>query len=228
MRDRCNSQYHTSKAWNNNPEKDDRKPLSGLDVRLLRPGGNWQTGIPLIETGDTGYYECFIEDDKDCGFYEIWDNRNDPFGSFSGKYCTIGKLDARGLQNRCIYGNHIEDGAVTASKIAQHSIISNHFDNGTFKLTKLQHEIQNEYRGVGNKTQGSPARIRDDQMITHTLDKEYDDPPHIVLTNMCNAHLYIDSVKADKGLVTISIAIGAHFEGEVAAYQILAIATDKP
>jgi hypothetical protein len=103
-------------------ENGERKPESGLDVRLLRPGGNWQTGIPLIETGDTGYYECFIEDEKDCGFYEIWDNRNDTNGSFSGKYCTIGKLDARGLQNRCIYGNHIEDGAVTASKIAQHSL----------------------------------------------------------------------------------------------------------
>ena len=209
-------------------ENGERKPESGVDVRLLRPGADWQTGIPLIETGDTGYYECFIEDEKDCGFYEIWDNRNNPDGSFSGKYCTIGKLDARGLQNRCIFSNHIEDGAVTASKIAQHSITANHLDNGTFKLTKLQHEIQNEYRGVGNNTQGSPARIRDDQMITHTLDKEYDEPPHIVLTNMCNAHLYIDSVKVDKGLVTISIAIGTHFEGEVAQYQILAIATDKP
>ena len=72
-------------------ENGERKPESGVDVRLLRPGADWQTGIPLIETGDTGYYECFIEDEKDCGFYEIWDNRNDTNGSFSGKYCTIGK-----------------------------------------------------------------------------------------------------------------------------------------
>ncbi|HCM15785.1 MAG TPA: hypothetical protein DHW79_07560, partial [Candidatus Cloacimonas sp.] len=142
-------------------ENGERKPESGVDVRLLRPGADWQTGIPLIETGDTGYYECFIEDEKDCGFYEIWDNPNDTNGSFSGKYCTIGKLDARGLQNRCIYGNHIEDGAVTASKIAQHSITANHLDNSTFNLTKLQHEIQNEYRGVGDITQSSPARLRD-------------------------------------------------------------------
>ncbi|MFA4959484.1 MAG: hypothetical protein WC535_06310 [Candidatus Cloacimonas sp.] len=209
-------------------ENGERKPESGIDVRLLRPGADWQTGIPLIETGDTGYYECFIEDEKDCGFYEIWDNRNDPNGSFSGKYCTIGKLDARGLQNRCIYSNHIEDGAVTASKIAQHSITASHLDNSTFKLNKLQHEIQNEYRGVGDRTQSSPARIRDDQMITHVLDKEYDEPPHLILTNMCNAHLYIDSIKVDKGIVTISIAIGTVFEGEDAKYQILALATDKP
>jgi len=209
-------------------EQDGRKPQSGLDVRLLRPGANWQTGIPLIETGDTGYYECFIGDEKAFGFYEIWDNRNNPNGRFSGKYCTIGKLDARGLQNRCIFSNHIEDGAVTASKIAQHSISDSHLDSGTFKLTKLQHEMQNEYRGVGNRTQGSPARIRDDQMITHVLDREYDEPPHLILTNMCNAHLYVKSIKADKGTVTIDIAIGTHFEGEVAQYQILAIATDKP
>jgi hypothetical protein len=209
-------------------EQDGRKPQSGLDVRLLRPGGDWQTGIPLIETGESGYYECFIEDEKDCGFYEIWDNRNDPNGSFSGKYCTIGKLDARGLQNRCIFSNHIEDGAVTASKIAKGSISSNHLDDSTFKLTKLQHEIQNEYRGVGDKTQSSPARLRDDKFIDHKLDREYDMMPHIILTNMCNAHLFIDSMKADKGMVTVSIGIGAHFEGEEARYQILAIATDKP
>ena len=206
-------------------EGTERKPQSGVDIRLLRPGQSWAEGKHLIEsTPNSGYYEIGIEAEADCGFYEIWDNIGNTQGQYSGKTCTIGKLDARGLQNRCIFSNHIEDGAVTASKIAQHSITANHLDNGTFKLTKLQHEVQNEYRGVGNNTQGSPARIRDDQMITHTLDKEYDDPPHIVLTNMCNAHLYIDSVKVDKGLVTISIAIGAHFEGEVASYQILAVA----
>jgi|LAHU01.1.fsa_nt_gb hypothetical protein len=45
---------------------------------------------------------------------------------------------------------------------------------------------------------------------------------------MCNAHLYIESIKVDKGIVTISIAIGTVFEGEDAKYQILVIATDKP
>ena len=149
----------------------DRKPESDVDVRLLSLGGDWRDGIPLVETEESGYYECYIEDEKDCGFYEIWDNRNDPYGSFSSEYCTIGKLDARGLQNRCIYSNHIVDGAVTTSKIAQHSISASHLDNGTFKLTMLQHEIQNEYRGVKDRTQNSPARIRADQMITHCLIK---------------------------------------------------------
>ena len=95
-------------------------------------------------------------------------------------------------------------------------------------FTKLRHEIQNEYRGVGDITQSSPARLRDDRFINHTLDKEYAEPPHIILTNMCNAHLFIDNAKTDKGQVTITIGIGAQFEGEEAKYQILAIATDKP
>ena len=101
-------------------------------------------------------------------------------------------------------------------------------DNSTFNLTKLQHEIQNEYRGVGDITQSSPARLRDDRFINHTLDKEYAEPPHIILTNMCNAHLFIDNAKTDKGQVTITIGIGAQFEGEEAKYQILAIAKDTP
>lgn len=126
---------------------------------------------PLIETGKSGYYECLIKEEKDCGFYEIWDNRNDPNGIFSDKYCTIGKLDARGLQDRCIYSNHIEDGAVTATKIAKESISAIHLDNSTFKLSKLQHEIQNEYRGTGDKTQQSPARTKEDKFIFTSLIK---------------------------------------------------------
>jgi len=77
-------------------EEDGRKPQSGLDVRLLRPGADWQTGIPLIETGKSGYYECLIKEEKDCGFYEIWDNRNDPNGIFSDMFLAyrLGEFDA--------------------------------------------------------------------------------------------------------------------------------------
>jgi hypothetical protein len=209
-------------------EEDGRKPQSGLDVRLLRPGADWQTGIPLIETGKSGYYECLIKEEKDCGFYEIWDNRNDPNGSFSGKYCTIGKLDARGLQDRCIYSNHIEDGSVTATKIAKESISAIHLDNSTFKLSKLQHEIQNEYRGTGDKTQQSPARTKEDKFIFHKLDQEYDEMPFVQISNMCDSHLFIDNLKLDKNMVTVTLGIAMPGEGEVAKYQILAIATDKP
>ena len=83
------------------------------------------------------YYECLIETEADCGFYEIWDNRGNPNGAFGGKTCTIGKLDARGLQNDCIYGNHILDGVVTGSKIANEAIGTEHLQNGLFSLSKL-------------------------------------------------------------------------------------------
>lgn len=51
---------------------------------------------PLIETGKSGYYECLIKEEKDCGFYEIWDNRNDPNGIFSDMFLAyrLGEFDA--------------------------------------------------------------------------------------------------------------------------------------
>ena len=114
-----------------------RKPQSGVDIRLLRPGQSWVDGRHLIETTpNSGYYEIGIEDESDCGFYEIWDNVGNTQGQFSGKTCTIGKLDARGLQNNCIYGNHILDGVVTGSKIANEAIGTEHLQNGLLSLSK--------------------------------------------------------------------------------------------
>lgn len=52
-----------------------RKPQSGVDICLLRPGADWQSGRKFIGTENSGYIECLIETDTDCGFYEIWDNR---------------------------------------------------------------------------------------------------------------------------------------------------------
>ncbi len=114
-----------------------RKPQSGVDIRLLRPGADWQSGLMLNETENSGYYEYFIEHESDFGFYEIWDNRGNPNVSFSGKTWTIVKLDARGLQNNCIYGNHILDGVITGSKIANEAIDTEHLQNGLLSLAKL-------------------------------------------------------------------------------------------
>ena len=96
-----------------------RKPRSGVDVRLLRPGQSWAEGIKLIEvTGGSGYYEISIESEAGCGYYELWDDLGSPFGQFSGKTCIIGRLDTRGLQNNSVNASHITDGSVTSSKIA--------------------------------------------------------------------------------------------------------------
>lgn len=201
-----------------------RKPQSGVDIRLLRPGGDWQTGKRMIETENSGYYDCLIETEADCGFYEIWDNRGNPNGSFSGKTCTIGKLDARGLQNDCIYGNHILDGVVTGSKIANEAIGTEHLQNGLLSLTKLQYEIQDQDKGIGDNSQSSPAKLTDDKVITHVLDKEYQELPHIILTNQCNAFLYIADAKIEGNLVTIMIGISQVYTATDPFYKLLAFA----
>jgi hypothetical protein len=200
-----------------------RKPQSGVDIRLLRPGADWQTAKQLIETENSGFYDCLIEHESDCGFYEIWDNRMIPTGSFSGKTCTIGKLDARGLQNDCIYGNHILDGVVTGSKIANNSVSAKHLDGSLFTLSKISHELQDQEKGIGDQTQATPARVRDDRFISHKLDKEYNTIPHIILTNQCNCFLYIADIKLDGTQVTITIGIGQVFDAEFAKYQLLAL-----
>ena len=206
-------------------EGTERKPQSGVDIRLLRPGQSWAEGKHLSETvPDSGYYEIGIQNEGDCGFYEIWDNLGNSLGQFSGKTCTIGKLDARGLQNNCIYGNHILDGVVTGSKIANEAIGTEHLQNGLLSLTKLQYEIQDQDKGVGDNSQSSPAKLTEDKIITHTLDKEYQELPHIFLTNQCDAVLYIADIKIEGNLVTVLIGISQVYTATDAFYKLLALA----
>ena len=202
-----------------------RKPRSGVDVRILRPGQSWAEGLKLIEvTAESGYYEIGIEDEADCGFYELWDNLGNPLGQFSGKTCIIGKLDARGLQNNCIYANHILDGVVTGSKIANEAIGTEHLQNGLLSLSKLQYEVQDQDKGVGDNSQSSPAKLSDDKVITHVLDKEYQELPHIILTNQCDALLYVADAKIEGNLVTIMIGISQVYTATDPFYKLLALA----
>jgi len=206
-------------------EGTERKPQSGVDIRLLRPGQSWVEGKHLIETvPDSGYYAIDIQNESDCGFYEIWDNIGNALGQFSGKTCTIGKLDARGLQNNCIYGNHILDGVVTGSKIANETIGTEHLQNGLLSLTKLQYELQDQEKVVGDNSQCTPAKLSEDKFITHILDKEYQELPHVILTNQCDAFLYISDVKIEGNLVTVLINISQVYTASDPLYKILALA----
>ncbi|MDD4027388.1 MAG: hypothetical protein PHO75_04365 [Candidatus Shapirobacteria bacterium] len=201
-----------------------RKPQSGVDIRLIRPGADWQNGIRLAENHQaSGYYECIIETEQDCGFYELWDDRGNTNGSFSGKTCTIGKLNARGLQNNCIYGNHLLNGVITGSKLANGSVSANHLGNSVLSLSKIIHELQDQNNGIGDQTQSCPASIRDDRFISHKLDKEYDIIPHVILTNLCNCFLYIADIKQDGTQITITIGIGQVFDAPEAKYQLIAL-----
>ena len=201
------------------------KPQSGVDIRLLRPGQSWAEGKHLIESvPDSGYYSIDIQNESDCGFYELWDNLGYIQGQFSGKTRTIGKLDARGLQNNCIYGNHILDGVVTGSKIANEAIGTEHLQNGLLSLTKLQYELQDQDKGVGDNSQCSPAKLTEDKIITHILDKEYQELPHVFLTNQCDAFLYIADVKIEGNLVTVLIGISQVYTASDPFYNLLALA----
>lgn len=75
---------------------------------------NWPIG------GDPLYMQDFI-DSQPYVAGQVWPRLNLSnymhTMSISGKTCTIGKLDARSLQNDCIYGNLILDGVVTGSKM---------------------------------------------------------------------------------------------------------------
>ncbi|MCB5285771.1 MAG: hypothetical protein LHW45_09315 [Candidatus Cloacimonetes bacterium] len=202
-----------------------RKPQSGLDIRLLRPGQSWAEGKKLIETvPDSGYYEIGIQNEADCGFYEIWDNLGNPLGQFSGKTCSIGKMDARGIQNNSIFANHILDGAVTGSKIANAAIGTEHLQDGLLSLTKLQYEIQDQDKGIGDNSQASPAKLAEDKIITHILDKEYQELPHIILTNQCDAFLYIADIMIEGNLVTVLIGISQVYTATDPFYKLLALA----
>ncbi|MDD2228685.1 MAG: hypothetical protein PHY48_04655 [Candidatus Cloacimonetes bacterium] len=206
-------------------EGTERKPQSGVDIRLLRPGQSWAEGKHLIETvPDSGYYAIDIQNESDCGFYELWDNLGNPLGQFSGKTCTIGKLDARGLQNNCIYGNHILDGVVTGSKIANEAIGTEHLQNGLLSLTKLQYELQDQDKGMGDNSQSSPAKLSEDKIITHILDNEYQELPHVILTNQCDAFLYLADVKIEGNLVTVLIGISQVYTATDPFYKLLALA----
>lgn len=204
-------------------ENGQRVPLSGVDVRLLSPGADWANGILLIEKETSGYYECYI-DENDCGYYEVWDNLGNPNGSFTGKTCTIGKLDARGLQSDCIYGNHILDGVVTGSKIANEAVSLNHLDTSfKFPLSMIQYEMQDQNNGVGDKTNNTPADPEIDIIIKHTLKNLYNDVPYVTLSNQCNCFIYILDVTKDGDNITVLLSIGQNFNAIELKYSLMAI-----
>lgn len=184
-----------------------RTPQSGLQVRLVRPGGEWATGIALIEKEQTGYYEVDIEDEADQGYYEIWDNRTSPAGSFSGRTVTIGQLDARGLQDRCIYTNHIDNSVITGQKIAAGAIDSSHLQDGSISMVKMKYHVSDELEGVGNTSGQSPARVTD-TIAQHKIDGGYSSIPIILLTPRCDKLLWVNSATLSAGVLTIDVGIG--------------------
>lgn len=186
----------------------DRVPISGLDVRLVRPGDDWGNGIQMYEMAvGSGYYECDIATEADCGFYEIWDDQNNPLGAFSGKTCIVGKLDARGIQNANVYSNHIQDGAVGSGKIADRAVQLGHLDVSIdIPITMLYHEAQTHNDGVGVVTAKTPPEA-DDTSVSHVFAREYAEVPTIVLTPTTPISIYLLDVTVDDGVLTVVVGV---------------------
>lgn len=204
-----------------------RIPLTGVTIRLVRPGVKFHNGIKVSETtSDSGYYETDTLREQDWGFYEIWDDKVDPNGSFSGKTCIVGKLDARGIKDSAIYTNHVLNEAITADKLSDDCIERRHLKNETIPLSKLFYEIQDQDKGVGTASQRTPPDINHDQSIEHKLDKEYGNLPQVLLTSQCDCFLYIIDIKLDGSRVIVTVGIGQRWSAHELKYNILALSTD--
>lgn len=198
-------------------------PHSGLNVRLLRPGQTWPEGIVLAENqAGSGHYDVNIEDAEDCGYYEIWDDLGGS-GAFSGRSCIIGQLDARGLQDACIYGNHIDDGAVTESKIGVGAINLSHLSNVQMGANKLAYEAHNQDNGIGDVSLASPAVLGTDKYISHIFSKEYTEEPLVIFTNKCGCFMYVYSVSLMAGELTVNLAAGSNDDATDFVYDLVVI-----
>ena len=203
-----------------------RIPLSGLHVKLVKPGETFEQGIRLEEKpADSGYYETDKLDEPDWGFYEIWDDRLEPRGNFSGKTCTVGKLDSRGIKDKAILSNHVESEAITSDKISDNAVQPNHFSDHSIVLSKIAHEIQDQNQGVGEPSQQTPPRI-EDQWARHKFNKEYFTKPHVILTNQCDCHLYINDIKLEERELIVFIGIGQRFSAQELKYTLMVISND--
>ena len=70
---------------------EERIPVTGLDVRFVRPGGTWESGLRASELSP-GDYEVYIPNEAAAGYYHIWDTSSFNPGRFSGKTAIIGPL----------------------------------------------------------------------------------------------------------------------------------------
>jgi len=203
-----------------------RIPLSGVTIRLVRPGDVFENGVKLSETpAGSGYYETEVLSESFWGFYEVWDDRVDPNGSFSGKTCTVGKLDARGIKDSAIYSNHILNEAIISEKIANDAIRIEHIKDSNIPLSKLVREIQDQSMGKGMPSEESPPRNEDEQVV-HIFEKEYFSMPHIILTPFCDKNMFIKDITLDNKIVTIVLSHGQAYVPEEWKYNLLVISSE--
>ena len=182
-------------------------PHSGVDVRLVRPGLGWDYGLKLSENiENSGHYVATIDDDADCGMYELWDDLGGS-GAVTGRCVFIGPLDAKAIQAGCVGTNHIAEGAVISAKIASGAIQPEHISSMAFGASMLSLEEQTQDDGIGDVSSQSPAVPGTDNEITHVFENEYADTPIVLFTNLCCAHIYISKVDVESSQLTVTLTI---------------------
>lgn len=190
-----------------------RVPISNLEVRLVRPGQTFDSGISLREyLPDSGYYETDRLTEEDNGLYEIWDNKADGHGSSSGKVTIIGKLDKSAFQKGCI----------TAEALAEDCVTSKHIKSSSLFFSKLSYETLTANQGKGDQTGQTPAIIGADKVSVHTLEG-YTALPQVILTSMCDTLLFIADIKLDGTKLTIHVGLGRPGDNPQLVYNLVLI-----
>jgi len=200
-----------------------RVPHAGIDVRLVIPGDDFSDGIAVPESALTdGYYEAGL-DAEDAGYYEIWDDVNNPLGAFSGKTTTIGPIGSRGLQDNAIAGQQIMDGVVTADKIAAGAITTEKVHSSCLLTSaNLTHELQDNTDAVGSPSDETPP-TKTDTLAIHTFASTYEAVPLLIITPLCAAHFWISSTDVSDGVLTVEVGIDNPDAIDPPTYQLLAI-----
>lgn len=200
-----------------------RVPLTGLEVRLVRPGSDFASGVLLTETvAGSGYYELEIASEANAGYYEIWDDQTSPSGTFTGKTCVVGLLDGGGIRDGVILGKHLAAGAVTSGKVGNAAIQSNHIHPGMqLPWSNVIHFAQSQDDGVGDISTETPP-TSDDESVTHIIEKEYITSPLVLLTPHSPIGMHVKSIVSAGGVTTIVIGI-TNPDGETPIYTMVVV-----
>lgn len=186
----------------------DRVPLSGVDVRLVRQGGSFEDGKLMSEviTG-SGHYEITLTDSSDTGYYEIWDDVNNPSGAYTGRSTFIGQVDEKTLKDLNVYSKHLANSAVTQTKIANDSIVVEHLKS-TLKIPfdRIDCEVANHDNAIGSTSGLTPPTDDDDECVI-VLSGTYKAAPKLTLTHLSPNALWVKVVDYADGVVTIILGV---------------------
>jgi len=190
-----------------------RHPISNLEVKLVRPGSDFDHGIRMHELyPDSGYYETDTVTEEDNGLYEIWDNKIDSKGASTGKVTIIGKLDKNAFQKGC----------VDAFALADDGVQDRHIKESSVPFSKLNYQSFTADHGKGDQTAHTPAIIGSDKESIHTLDG-YNAIPQVILTPMCDTLLFINDIKLDGTKLTVYVGIGRPGDNPQLVYNLVLI-----